>query len=148
LELASCRTCGHVFTLVPVSPEDRYQKADYSYDSSNSSVSIAHFREFCETVLADRAISADALIVDIGSNVGTLLSHFRNAGHANVLGVEPSSNISAIARAEGIRTLTEFFDAKAAKGICEVGKVAVLLSSNVLNHADDLPALLATAASV
>lgn len=148
LELGLCGNCGHVFTLVAVSPEDRYQKQDYSYDSSNSKVSIVHFKEFCDAVLADRAIAPDALVADIGSNVGTLLSHFKDAGHPNVLGIEPSSNISEIARANGVPTLTEFFDAAAAAQILERGKVEVLLSSNVVNHADDLPALLATAKHV
>jgi SAM-dependent methyltransferase len=148
LELGLCGNCGHVFTLFAVSPEDRYQKQDYSYDSSNSRVSIEHFKDYCDAVLADRAVSADALIADIGSNVGTLLSHFQAAGHANVLGIEPSSNISEIARRAGVPTLTEFFDAKAAVQIAARGKVEVLLSSNVVNHADDLPGLLATARQV
>lgn len=148
LHLASCGACGHVFTMYPVSPEDRYQKQDYSYDSSNSRVSIEHFREFRDAVLKTRTLAPQALIVDIGSNVGTLLGHFRDAGFPNVLGVEPSGNISRLAVAAGIPTLTEFFDARAAARILERGRVSVLLSSNVVNHADDLPAFLATAHEV
>lgn len=148
LQLGSCQDCGHVFTLYSVSPEDRYQKQDYSYDSSNSKVSILHFQEFSESVLRDIDLAPDALIVDIGSNVGTLLSHFKHAGHRNVLGVEPSANISSLAIAAGIPTLNEFFDAKAAASIKKIGQVEVLLSSNVVNHADDLTGLLRTAKEV
>ena len=148
LQLGLCRSCGHVFTLYSVPAIDRYQKHDYSYDSSNSRVSIAHFKEFAEAVLAEKAPAPGALIVDVGSNVGTLLSHFRDLGHANVLGVEPSANISALAVAAGIPTLTDFFGGGVVKALAEAGPVEVLLSANVLNHADDLGALLKTATEV
>ena len=148
LQLGSCQDCGHVFTLYAVSAHDRYQKHDYSYDSSNSKVSIRHFKEFSDTVLAWAQPRRDALIVDVGSNVGTLLSHFKDSGYSKVLGVEPSRNIAELAQAAGVPTLIDFFDEVAAARLGEVGKVELLLSSNVVNHADDLPAILHTAASV
>lgn len=148
LHLASCQKCGHVFTLYPVSSIDRYQKQDYSYDSSNSQVSVVHFKEFCDAIIQENPLTADSLIMDIGSNVGTLLRHFKDAGYSNVLGVEPSSNIFRLAVAAGIPTLNEFFNAQAAKTIKEHGAVQVLLSSNVVNHADDLRGLLRTAKDV
>lgn len=148
LHLGSCQSCGHVFTIYPVTPEDRYQKQDYSYDSSNSQVAISHFKEFCDAVLAGKEISDDAVIVDIGSNVGTLLSHFRDSGYANIIGVEPSGNISRQAVAAGVPTINEFFNVQAAEKILETGQVEVLLSSNVVNHADDIPALLKIAKSI
>ena len=148
LQLGSCQECGHVFTLYAVSPENRYQKQDYSYDSSNSKVSILHFKEFSDSVLRDVQLTQDALIVDIGSNVGTLLSHFRDSGYTNILGVEPSPNISRAAIAAGIPTLQNFFDVNAATAISKIGKVDVLLGANVVNHADDLLGLLRCAKEV
>jgi len=148
LELGSCRSCGHVFTLYSVSAEDRYQKRDYSYDSSNSRVSIAHFKEFAAAVLREKTLSPGALIVDIGSNVGTLLSHFKASGQPNVLGVEPSANIAALAVKAGVPTLNEFFSAQVVPPLQTAGEVQVLLSANVLNHADDLGSLLKTASQV
>ena len=148
LQLGLCGECGHVFTLYPVSPEDRYQKHDYSYDSSNSQVSIAHFCEFAQAVIAEQRPAANALVVDFGSNVGTLLSHFKDAGFSNVLGIEPSGNISRLANDSGVRTFTQFFDNTAARLIHEIGKVDVLLSSNVVNHADDMRGLFRTARAV
>lgn len=148
LQLASCQDCGHVFTLFPVTPEDRYQKQDYSYDSSNSAVSVRHFKEFRDAAVAALAPPVDGLIVDIGSNVGTLLGHFKAGGHANVLGVEPAGNIARLAEAAGVPTLNHFFDAQAAALIRARGPVHLLLSSNVVNHADDLVGLLGTAKEV
>jgi SAM-dependent methyltransferase len=148
LQVGLCRTCGHLSTLYSVSALERYQKHEYSYDSSNSTVAITHFREFAEAVLAVKAPRRDALIVDIGSNVGTLLAHFRDLGHENVIGVEPSRNISLLAVAAGIRTLNDFFGSSVASILHDSGPVEILLSANVLNHADDLRALLQTARDV
>lgn len=148
LQLGICRTCGHVSTLFPVSAVDRYQKHEYSYDSSNSKVAITHFREFAEAVLAVKSPRYGALIVDIGSNVGTLLAHFRAMGHENIIGVEPSRNISSLAVAAGIQTLNDFFGSSVVSTLRDTGPVEILLSANVLNHADDLPALLQTARDV
>jgi len=134
--------------LYSVSAEDRYQKRDYSYDSSNSRVSIAHFKEFAAAVLREKTLSPGALIVDIGSNVGTLLSHFKASGQPNVLGVEPSANIAALAVKAGVPTLNEFFSAQVVPPLQTAGEVQVLLSANVLNHADDLGSLLKTASQV
>ncbi len=148
LQLGSCRSCGHVFTLYSVSAVDRYQKQDYSYDSSNSKVSIGHFKQFAQAVLAEKTPEPGALIVDIGSNVGTLLLHFKDIGHTNVLGVEPSGNISALAVATGIATINDFFSSSIVDKLRKAGPVQILLSANVLNHADDLGALLKTAREV
>lgn len=148
LQLGQCEDCGHVATLYSVSAVDRYQKHEYSYDSSNSRVSIAHFKSFCDAVRQELAPSSDALVVDIGSNVGTLLGHFRDQGHARVLGVEPAANIAALAEADGIPTIVDFFGPAAAARILESGPVGLLLSANVVNHADDLPAVLRTAEQV
>lgn len=148
LRLGLCHDCGHVFTLFAVSPEDRYQKTDYSYDSSNSKVSIEHFREFAQAVLAEKTLDPNDLVVDIGSNVGTLLSHFQSFGHRNVIGVEPSGNISALAVKAGVPTINDFFCERVVTPLREAGSVQVLLSANVLNHVDDLAALLQTAKAV
>lgn len=148
LQLGLCGDCGHVFTLYPVSPEDRYQKHDYSYDSSNSRVSIAHFGEFASAVVAQLKPRSNSLVVDVGSNVGTLLAHFRDLGFPNILGVEPSGNISRLANTAGVRTINQFFDATAAHMIGEIGRVDVLLSSNVVNHADNMLGLFQTAHEV
>jgi SAM-dependent methyltransferase len=148
LQLGLCRSCGHVSTLYSVSAVDRYQKTEYSYDSSNSKVSIAHFKEFASAVIGVRKPGASGVVVDIGSNVGTLLSHFKDFGHANVMGVEPSGNIAALAVKAGVPTINDFFTASVIGALQTAGGVDTLLSSNVVNHADDLRGLLDTARAV
>ena len=148
LQLALCQSCGHVFTLFSVSAEDRYKKNEYSYDSSNSPVSIEHFKEFATTIIKQEKLLKDSLIVDIGSNVGTLLLHFKNLGFNNVLGVEPSKNIAKIAIKNDIPTINDFFSQKAVDQIVSKGSVDLLISSNVVNHIDNLLGLVKDAKKI
>jgi len=148
LQLGLCQSCGHVFTLFSISQHERYQKHDYSYDSSNSKVSVNHFQEFCNAILSAESLKKDSFIVDIGGNIGTLLGHFKSAGYSNVLNIEPSENIANMAIKNGIPTFNDFFNKNATSSIKTNGKVDVLLSSNVVNHADDLVSLLCTAKDV
>ena len=150
LQLGLCKNCGHVFTLFSIPPEDRYQKNDYSYDSSNSKISVDHFHDFCDTVLSELSLEKDSLIVDIGGNVGTLLSHFKEKGFEKILNIEPSENISKIAVKNGIPTFNSFFNKESSNFINENfdRDVDVLLSSNVVNHADNMYDLLQSAKDI
>ena len=86
-----------------------------------------------EDAIADLAIKSDQLVVDIGSNDGTLLSGFKQRG-IRVLGVEPT-NIANIARDQGIETLQAFFDEDTARKIVEThGHAKVATATNVFAH--------------
>ena len=86
-----------------------------------------------QDAVADLAIKSDQLVVDIGSNDGTLLSGFKQRG-IRVLGVEPT-NIANIARDQGIETLQAFFDEDTARKIVEAhGHAKVATATNVFAH--------------
>ena len=142
LRLGLCENCGHVFTLFSIPPEERYQKTEYSYDSSNSMVSIEHFKLFASTLVSYSKPSPGAMICDVGSNIGTLLSQFKALGYENVIGIEPSVNIARIAMRNKIMTINSFFSEPVAIELSRKGGVDLLVSSNVVNHMDDLKAML------
>ena len=148
LELGLCDDCGHVFTMFSTSAVDRYQKQDYSYDSSNSQVSIDHFKEFSDAVERVKLLNSGSIIADIGSNVGTLLGHFQSKGFLNVVGIEPSKNIAKIAKSSGISTINDFFGPSVVDELQNIGPIDVMLSANVLNHSDDIALLLTTVRNV
>ncbi|HSX12814.1 MAG TPA: class I SAM-dependent methyltransferase [Chlamydiales bacterium] len=78
-------------------------------------------------------LDSSSLVVDIGSNDGTLLSGFKEKG-VRVLGVEPT-NIAKVAQDLGIDTIHSFFDEKIAQGIvADYGSVDVITASNVFAH--------------
>ena len=54
---------------------------------------IKHFEDYVDRVFNIQKIDKQELIVDVGSNDGTLLRCFKNRGFNNILGVDPASEI-------------------------------------------------------
>src|SRR3989344_2116890 len=137
LALLLCQDCGHGMNSFVVPATERYQENDYSYDSSNSKVSVQHFQEMAEEVSKRANVQKGDLVVDIGSNVGTLLNAFKNLG-AEVQGVDPAHNIAALAEKNGIPTINDFFNKSSAEKILKRGKAKVVTITNAFNHISPL----------
>src|SRR3989344_2306781 len=73
LAVLLCQECGHGMNSFVVPAEVRYQENDYSYDSGNSKISTQHFQEMAAEVASRAQLKSGDLVVDIGSNIGTLL---------------------------------------------------------------------------
>jgi len=77
---------------------------------------------------------ASAFVVELGSNDGIMLKNFKEAGIKH-LGIEPSSNVADVARAQGINTISKFFNEELANQIVEqYGHADLVLSANVMCH--------------
>ncbi len=148
LTVVFCGDCGHLMSGYSVPPEIRYQANDYSYDSSNSKVAINHFKEMAEEVILKAGVKKNDLVVDVGSNVGTLLSFFSASAGAKVLGIEPSKNIAELALKNKIPTVNNFFNKSAEKEILKIKKAKIITATNVFNHIDDLNGFMEIADSV
>jgi SAM-dependent methyltransferase len=136
LDVFLCRSCGHAQLLDVVDPSLLFE--NYVYVSGTSPVFVRHFEEYAADVIGRFAPPAGGLVVDIGSNDGTLLGFFQRAGY-RVLGVDPARAIAERATAAGIETLSEFFTPERALAIRkERGPAAVVTANNVFAHADDL----------
>lgn len=141
LEVLMCSDCGLAQLSHVVSPEILYRN-DYPYESSTTQLGRKHWAEFAKTSVEVLKIPKDSLVVDIGSNVGTLLAAFKEQG-MRVLGVDPASNIVLIAQQRGIDTLNELFSVDVAGRIAgERGRAAVITATNVFAHVDDLDAFM------
>src|SRR5882672_2337254 len=93
------RVCGACFLVQvdhSVSPDDLF--SDYDYFSSYSESWIAHANRYCDGMRERFTIGTQSFVVEIASNDGYLLQHFKGV---EVLGVEPAANVAkaAIARA-------------------------------------------------
>lgn len=141
LRLVRCAACGHGMNSYVVPGEERYQENDYSYDSSNSRVSVQHFGDMAREVGERAGVERGDLVVDLGSNVGTLLSGFLARG-AEVQGVDPAPNIARLAVANGIPTINDFFGPAAADAVLARGKAKVVTMTNAFNHVSDLHAFM------
>ena len=136
LDVWFCQGCAHVQLLDVVDPRVLYE--EYVYVSGTAPVFVAHFADYAATVIADFGLAPDDLVVDIGSNDGTLLRAFEAAG-MRVLGVEPARDIAAAANAAGIETHATFFDSGEARAIRgDRGPARCITANNVLAHIDDL----------
>ncbi|MBI3710546.1 MAG: methyltransferase domain-containing protein, partial [Proteobacteria bacterium] len=80
------------------------------------------------------------LVVDIGSNDGTLLGNFKEAGY-RVLGIEPSQ-AGEVARQRGVDTLTAYFDAATAVKVrASHGAARLITAANVFAHIGNIHAV-------
>lgn len=137
LNVVACQDCGHLMNGYIVPATARYQDNEYSYDSSNSAVAIAHFEEFAKEATKIAKVTSDDLVVDVGSNVGTFLGKFKEQTGCKVLGIEPSKNIAEVAKKNGIKTINNFFNAKAVKDTQKLSRAKLITGTNVYNHIED-----------
>ncbi len=136
LDLFLCHDCGHLQLLDVVDPEVLF--GDYVYLTSSSLGLIEHFRRYADEVLASVMPPEGALVVDIGSNDGSLLKFFQDQG-MHVLGIDPARDIARKATESGIETLSTFFTAELARKIKnERGPTAIVTANNVFAHIDNL----------
>ena len=136
LDLFMCLHCGHVQLLHIVDPEFLYR--DFNYRSAGTPSLVEHFDDTAEFVSSNYHFSKSPLVVDIGSNDGSLLNCFKKRGFS-VLGVDPARDIAAEASAAGIPTLPEFLTPTIVKRIIEEhGAASVVCAFNVFAHTDDL----------
>lgn len=140
LDVDLCAACTHLQLRHVVDPRVLFE--DYVYVSGTSPVFVRHFAAYADWLWSHAGAAAGALVVDIGSNDGTLLRAFRERG-ARVLGIDPARRIAAEATRQGIETLPEFFTPELARRLAaERGRASLVTANNVFAHIDDLDAVL------
>jgi len=140
LEMLRCPACELVQIGLDVDQTVLFPPS-YPYRSGSTKILRANFAELCEESSKVLGLGRDDLVVDIGSNDGTLLSNFRNAGH-QVLGIEPSE-AATDANAAGIRTLMTYFSwATAEKCRTEYGAGKLITAANVFAHITDVHSII------
>jgi 2-polyprenyl-3-methyl-5-hydroxy-6-metoxy-1,4-benzoquinol methylase len=76
--------------------------------------------------------------MEIASNDGTVLRHFKDQGF-RILGIEPASNIAKAAEAAGIPTVNDFFSEESALMLRErFGSADVILGRHVFAHVPEI----------
>ena len=139
LDVFFCEDCGHVQLLDVVDPAVLFE--NYVYVSGTSPSFVAHFENYAKGILDQFKPAPGSLVLDIGSNDGTLLRFLQQAG-MKVLGVDPARNIAEEATRKGIKTLPAFFSPKLAAEIrAQYGPASVITANNVFAHIDNLEAI-------
>ena len=135
-----CPHCTLVQLMDPLPPASMFHD-DYPFFTSSSAHMKAHFRRLAQGIIRELYGNQDAFVVEIGSNDGTMLQPIAGSGIRH-LGVEPSRNVAEAARANGVDTLSRFFDAQVSRDIVNLhGQADVVLASNCFCHIPDLHSL-------
>jgi len=136
LEVCVCEYCWLVQLTHTVPPEIMFR--NYLYIPSTSETMLLHFKTMAEEIIKEYNLTGRDLVIDIGSNDGTLLTYFKEK-EIRVLGIDPATNLAQIATMKGIRTIDDFFTTNLAlKIVREEGPVKVITATNVVAHINDL----------
>jgi hypothetical protein len=137
--LLHCRNCDLVQLGLAVDPVIVFPP-EYPYTSGTTKLLRDNFADLQRESAAMLGLGAKDLVVDIGSNDGTLLSNFKDGGH-RVLGIEPT-DVGDIANSKGIPTLKRYFGVELAREVKRVhGPATVVTAANCFAHIEDVHAI-------
>jgi hypothetical protein len=137
--LLHCPNCDLVQLGLAVDPAIIFPP-EYPYTSGTTRLLRDNFADLQREAAAMLGFGKDDLVVDIGSNDGTLLSNFQAAG-SRVLGIEPT-DVGDIANSRGIPTLKRYFGTETAREVVrEHGAARVVTAANCFAHIEDVHAI-------
>jgi len=135
-ELLYCNKCSLVQLGLCVDPEVLFPPS-YPYTSGTTKILHDNFKELRDECVSLLGMGEKSLIIDIGSNDGTLLSKFQTGNH-QVHGVEPT-DAADIAIKAGIPTTKAFFSVKVAKKLRKnLGPANIVTAANCFAHIEDV----------
>jgi SAM-dependent methyltransferase len=137
LYLVFCPKCLMVQLGEIVPPEVLFND-DYVFISSTSLGMAVHFEKLAQEIIKKVARKKSPFVIELGCNDGIMLKH---VAHKKIdhLGIEPSANVAALAKKNGVRVFKKFFNQKTAKEIIEkYGRADVISASNTMCHIPDL----------
>ena len=79
LKIGWCPKCAMVQLLEQPKPEMMFNE-NYAFFSGTSKYMAVHFEKFAHTMMDRYVKGPNAFVVEIGSNDGIMLRHFKNAG--------------------------------------------------------------------
>ncbi len=137
-----CPKCNNVQVMEIINNKLLWQ--DYTYLSSQTEAILKHFANFTKKTLKRFKLNKNDLIIDIGSNDGSLLKAFKKSKKKiRVLGVEPAKNVAQLAEKKNIKTLNKFFDFNLSKLINKKFKKAKIITCfNTFAHSENLRSIM------
>lgn len=132
LRMYWCQDCSLVQIDYCVSGDLVYHP-NYPYKTGVTKELVEYLTDMSKHLIAKYNLKSGDLVVDLGSNDGTLLKGFKEKG-IKVVGIEPT-NIAKIANENGIETVQKFFTQDVAKEIKEkYGQARLILATNMFAH--------------
>lgn len=140
LTISWCKVCKNIQVREMINPKILWK--NYTYLSGQTDAIKMHFEKFAKKTVSVFKLKDNDLVIDIGSNDGSLLRHFKKKG-IKILGVDPAKNVVEIANRNGIKTINSLFDKKISNKIKNKFKKAKLITAfNVFAHTEKLREML------
>jgi SAM-dependent methyltransferase len=134
LKVYFCHTCSLVQILDIVDPQLLFE--NYFYISSVIPSLTQHFNVYATFLKKTYLSKKNATLLEFGCNDGPLLQHLTDI---TAIGIDPSENVSQLAREKGLKVITGYFTQQTAKEIKKTyGTMDVVTGSNVFAHIDDI----------
>jgi hypothetical protein len=135
VNLLYCRNCELVQLGLSIDPKVLFPPS-YPYTSGTTRILRDNFAALYRESSEIASLRPEDLVVDVGSNDGTLLSNFAN--HHRVLGIEPT-DVGAIALRNGIPTIQRYFGKETALAVrSEHGSARLITAANCFAHIEDV----------
>lgn len=137
LDLYFCSNCKLVQVKDTIKPDFLFKK--YNYSSSTIKALNEHFNEYSIEIRKKYKNKKKFKILEFGCNDGVLLSKLVKYKNFTCVGVDPSKNISNIAKKKSINIVNDYFNVKTANSILKkFDKFDYITASNVFAHIDDI----------
>lgn len=133
LRMYWCEECSVVQLDYCVDGNVLYPPQNYKYKSGITKELVEYLHNMSKSLVSKYNLNSDDLVIDIGSNDGTLLNGFKKSG-IKVLGVEPT-NIAETSIENDIDTVKNFFTIKVADEIKrKYGEASIITATNMFAH--------------
>jgi len=135
LNFCFCPKCGLSQLDYVVDPKIVFP-ANYPYRTHLTNMLVRNFRELADSLGKRYRLKKSDLVIDIGSNDGTLLEGFKAKG-MRVLGIEPT-DVAKEAKRNGIPTIQAYFNEQTAQAAAKkYGRAKIVTMTNSFAHIPD-----------
>lgn len=136
LDFLICPNCICGFIGTVVDPEILYDK-QFTYKTINSPGLVNHFKKLYQEIVKKINLNKSDVVVEIGSNDGTLISFFSKK--AKAIGVDPASYAMKDSFKKKIISINDFFNKKTSEKILyNYGKSKIIICNNTIANISDL----------
>lgn len=132
LSVRICHSCSAAQLSYCANDKELYEH--YLYFTPQSSLLSSHYQNLLQFLLSNGYLGDHSNVLEIGSNIGRFLEYLKpHVG--SVIGVDPAANVCAVANANGIPTVADFFNADTARRLLEEsGRRDVLIARHCFAH--------------
>ena len=135
MTLMLCRDCELLQITQEVDVEEIY--LEFLYQSSVTAGLADYYHRLAKSLILNLGLRSSDLVVDVGSNDGTGLRPYHEAG-IRVLGIEPSRLPASVSMGAGIPTINSFLDGNSVnRTLAEYGAAKLVCANYVAANIPD-----------